>query len=364
MKIGEIINALQELAPPAYQENYDNASLLTGHPSWNCTGVLCTLDATEEVILEALGQGCNLVVAHHPIIFGGLKRINGDHYVEKSIITAIKNDIAIYAIHTNLDNIIDGVNGRMAELLQLKNCRALLPRPGTLRKLYTFVPQAQAEAVRDALFEAGAGQIGQYSHCSFSVGGQGSFKGGENTNPFAGTPGRLHLEAETRLELIFPAVNEGRVIAALLAAHPYEEVAYDIVKLENTHPGIGAGLLGRLENPMPETEFLALLKTVFGPAVIRHSPLGNRPVQTVALCGGAGSFLITNALRAKADVFVTADMKYHEFFEANGQMLIADIGHFESEQFTPDLLAGVLREKFPTFAVRKSGVKTNPVNYF
>ncbi|WP_127131106.1 Nif3-like dinuclear metal center hexameric protein [Pseudoflavitalea rhizosphaerae] len=364
MTIQQVISYLEGIAPPALQESYDNAGLLTGQAGWQCTGVLCTLDATEDVMLEAIDKRCNLVVAHHPIIFGGLKKINGKNYVEKTVITAIKNDIAIYAIHTNLDHVICGVNGRMADRLDLINRRILSPKEGTLKKLFTFVPHAHAEKVRDALFHAGAGEIGKYSECSFGVEGTGTFRAGEGANPFVGEQGKRHQERETKLEVIFPAWLQSAVVQALIKSHPYEEVAYDVVSLANAHPGQGAGLIGELAAPKTEPEFLGFLKERFDLHVIRHTPFTGKPVRKVALCGGAGSFLVFKALGAGADIYITGDMKYHEFFDANGRMIIADIGHFESEQFTTDLLVDILREKFTTFAVLKSGVPTNPVNYF
>lgn len=364
MKISDIVSFLESLANPALQEYYDNAGLLTGQADWHCTGIVCSLDATEDVVQEAVDKNCNMIVAHHPIIFGGLKKINGKNYVEKTIISAIKNDIAIYAIHTNLDNVIAGVTGKMADMLGLQNITILSPKENTLKKLYTFAPADQADRVRTALFAAGAGHIGNYSETSFNTEGTGTFKAGAGANPFVGDVGTLHREKETKIEVLFPAYSEKRIIAALLAAHPYEEVAYDIVNLSNTNQKEGSGILGELPVAMDETTFLMQLKQVFKLKVIRHSPLLNRSVQRVALCGGAGSFLISKALAAGADVFVTADMKYHEFFDANGRMVIADIGHYESEQFTIELLAELLEKKFPTFAVLKTKAETNPVRYF
>ena len=364
MKIADIIALLEAVAPPSLQESYDNAGLLTGNPGWACTGALCTLDATEEIVNEAIQRGCNLVVAHHPIIFGGLKKITGKNYVEKTIITAIKNDIAIYAIHTNLDNVIDGVNGMMADKLGLNNRKILSPKEGTLKKLYTFVPVEHVEPVRAALFEAGGGHIGNYNECSFGAEGTGTFKGGAGTNPFVGQPGERHYEKEIRVEVIFPAYLQNSLIRALRTAHPYEEVAYDVVNLANAHPGIGSGLVGELPEALPEAAFLQQLKKAFDLPLIRHTALLGKPVKKIALCGGAGSFLVSKALGVGADVYITGDMKYHEFFDADGRLIIADIGHFESEQFTIDLLAGVLQEKFPTFAVLKTALKTNPVHYF
>jgi dinuclear metal center YbgI/SA1388 family protein len=365
MQISTIIGHLESIAPPAYQESYDNAGLLTGGAGWECTGVLTTLDTTEEVVLEAVARGCNLIVSHHPIIFGGLKKINGKNYIEKAVIAAIKHDIALYAIHTNLDNMVtEGVNGRIAEKLGLVGGRPLLPKESTLQKLFCFVPTTHLEPVRQAIFAAGAGHIGGYSECSFAGAGTGTFKGGEGSQPFVGQPGVRHEEKEARLEVILPAVLSRSVVQALIAAHPYEEVAYDLVPLANVHPGIGSGLIGELPEEMGEIALLDRIKEVFGLAVVRHTRLTGRGVRTVAVCGGAGSFLIPKALAAGVNFYITSDVKYHEFFDANGQLVIADIGHFESEQFTIDLLFEVLREKFRNFAILKSDIKTNPVNYY
>jgi dinuclear metal center YbgI/SA1388 family protein len=363
MKISSIISFLESLAPSSLQEVYDNAGLITGDAGWECSGIICSLDATEEVVLEAIAKKCNLIIAHHPIIFGGLKKINGKNYVEKTVITAIKNDIAIYAIHTNLDNVLAGVNGRIAGELGLKSVSILEAKENTLKKLFTFVPTTKAAAVRTALFAAGGGHIGNYSECSFSTEGTGTFRAGADTNPYVGKPGEPHTENEIKIEIVFPAWVQGTLIAALKESHPYEEVAFDIVSVDNQHPGSGAGVVGELAEPMDETVFLNYLKKIFSLPVVRHTALINKPVKRVAVCGGAGSFLISKALAAGADAFVTADMKYHEFFDANGRMLIADIGHYESEQFTIHLLQEVLEQKFPTFAVLKTGVKTNPVHY-
>lgn len=364
MKIQEIISFLEQRAHPALQEKYDNCGLLTGDSAQPCTGVICTLDATEDVIMEAVEKKCNLVVAHHPIIFSGLKKINGRNYVERTVIAAIKNDIAIYAIHTSLDNVSDGVNGRIADRLGLEQRTVLYPRPDTLRKLYTFVPVAEAARVRDALFAAGAGHISNYSECSFNTTGTGTFRGNEKSNPFVGEPGKRHQEEEVRIEVILPAWAEKRILEALHRAHPYEEVAFDMIALTNQSPGIGSGLVGSLPRPLPENEFLEKLQSVFGIPVIRHTRLPGRPVQKVAVCGGAGSSLIINALSAGVEAYVTADIKYHEFFDADDRLLLCDVGHFESEQYTIDLLQELLQQNFPTFAVLKTGVKTNPVHYF
>lgn len=364
MKIAEVVQLLEKTAPPSYQESYDNAGLLTGNPGWDCTGIICSLDTTENVILEAKSKNCNLVVAHHPIIFGGLKKITGKNYVEQTIIAAIKNDIAIYAIHTNLDNVIKGVNDKIADKLGLINRKILAPKLNQLMKLFTFVPIEQAEKVRLAIFEAGAGNIGNYSECSFNAEGVGTFKAGAGADPFAGEIGYQHQEKEVKIETIFPAYLQQRIVAAMIKAHPYEEIAYDVVALANEHQQVGSGLIGELPEPVTEARFLAQIKSAFGLSVIRHTPLQGKKVKRVALCGGAGSFLTEKAIASGADFYITGDVKYHEFFDANDKLVIADIGHWESEQFTIDLLFDILKTKFPTFAVLKTEVKTNPVHYY
>ncbi len=364
MQIAEIIRFLEQAAPLSLQESYDNAGLITGSPAWDCTGIMVSLDATEEVILEAKSKGCNLLVAHHPIVFSGLKKINGKNYVEKAVISSIKHDIAIYAIHTNLDNIANGVSAKMAEKLGLVNTQILQPKPNLLKKLYTFVPVAQAEEVRSAIFKAGGGTIGLYDECSFNITGTGTFRASEGTNPFVGQIGKRHEEEEVKLEVIFPAWLEKKVVWAMIKAHPYEEVAYDIVALDNPFSSVGSGMIGELKEPMPATDFLQQVKNQFHLSIIRHTPLPGKPISKVAVCGGAGSFLTKTAMAAGVDIYITGDVKYHEFFDAENGMILADIGHWESEQFTIELLADWLSGKFLNFAVLKTGVKTNPVVYF
>jgi dinuclear metal center YbgI/SA1388 family protein len=364
MKIAEIIAFLEFRAHPSLQEHYDNSGLITGYAGWECSGIICSLDVTEEVVKEAVAKKCNLIVAHHPIIFNGLKKINGKNYVEQTVIAAIKNDIAIYAIHTNLDNVIDGVNGKIAEMLDLKNTTSLWPKENTLKKLFTFVPIDKAGEVREALFKAGGGYIGNYSECSFNSEGTGTFKAGPGTEPYVGKKGSQHQEKELKIEIIFPAYLEQQLIVALRSVHPYEEVAYDIVALSNTHASMGSGIMGELAEELEEKVFLQRLKDVFQLKMIRHTALLNKPVKKIAVCGGAGSFLIPKVLAAGADAYITSDIKYHEFFDANSRLLLADIGHYESEQFTINLLQEILEEKFPTFAVLKTTVKTNPVFYY
>jgi dinuclear metal center YbgI/SA1388 family protein len=363
IKIVDVISVLESWAPPVLQESYDNAGLLTGNKADPCTGVLCCLDVTEAVLDEALERGCNLIVAHHPLIFGGIKKLSGGTGLERTLIKAIKKDLALYAIHTNLDNVIEGVNGKIASLLQLQNVRVLLPKENTLCKLVTYVPLQHTEPVREALFAAGAGHIGRYAECSFSVEGQGTFKAGEGTTPFIGVQGVRHTEPEHRLEVIVPGHLQATILGALRKAHPYQEVAYELVPLANLHQGVGAGLVGELSQPVNEADFLVTLARTFGVGQLRHSALLQRPIRRVAVCGGAGSFLISKALAAGADLFLTADLKYHDFFAADGRLVLADIGHFESEQFTIELLADHLAEKFLNFAVLKTSISTNPVNY-
>lgn len=363
MIIGEIIQHLETFAPPSLQESYDNAGLIVGESAAECTGIITCLDSSEAVIEEAMSKNCNLIVAHHPIIFRSLKKLNGKNYVERTIIKAIKNDIAIYAIHTNLDNVKKGVNKKIAEKIGLKNLEILQPKENILKKLITFAPIDKAEDLRTALFAAGAGQLGKYSECSFNSEGTGTFKPEEGADPFVGEIGTRHEEKEMKIEVIFPAYLEQKIIRAMIQAHPYEEVAYDIISLENYFSEVGSGMIGNLEKPVDEKDFLQMIKTAFDLKVIRHTGLSGKKVQKVAICGGAGSFLIPLAVSNKADAYITSDIKYHEFFDAE-TMLLLDIGHYESEQFTIDLLYEILKDKFPNFALRKTEVNTNPVNYF
>lgn len=360
----DVTRYLEALAPLAYQESYDNAGLLVGDPAAEVTGVLTSLDCTEAVIDEAVARGCNLVVAHHPIVFRGLKKLNGKTYVERTVIRAIRADVAIYAIHTNLDHVRGGVNFKIAERLGLEAVSVLAPKRETLLKLVAFVPVEHTRRVLDALYAAGAGGVGAYQNCSFRVEGTGTFLPTEGTNPAIGQVGQVEEVTEHRIEVLLPAPLEGPVLAALRRAHPYEEVAFYLQKLENVNQDVGAGAIGTLPEAMDERAFLTFLKERMHLHVIRHTSLRGKPVRSVAVCGGAGSFLLADALRQGADAFVTADFKYHEFFDAENRLVVCDIGHYESEVFTKDLLHDVLAKKFTTFAVETSETPTNPVNYF
>jgi dinuclear metal center YbgI/SA1388 family protein len=360
----ELIQYLESAAPLSYQESYDNSGLQLGNPETLIRAALLTIDTTEEVIDEAIKNGCNLIISHHPVIFSGLKKITGRSYTERIVLKAIKNDIALYAAHTNFDSVMQGVNAKICENIGLKDYKILQPSNGQLKKLVTFVPRDHAEKVRNALFEAGAGQIGNYDSCSFNSEGLGSFRGGENTQPYAGTKGILHFEKEVRIETIFPGFIQGQIINALLSAHPYEEVAYDLYLLDNSFAQVGMGMIGTLDSPEVEEDFLKNLKKNFKIKVIRHTRLKGSLIKKVAVCGGSGSFLLQNAITAGADIFITGDFKYHQFFDADGKIVVADIGHYESEQFTKELFYELLIKKFHTFAVHLSEVNTNPVYYF
>ena len=364
MKIKEIVTALEDFAPLQYQEEYDNSGLLIGDPEAETNAALCTLDINEKVIDEAVEKGVNLIIAHHPLIFGGIRQITGNTASGKIIMRAIKEDIAIIAAHTNMDNIYNGVNKKICDKINLKNCRILDAKKNLLYKLVTFVSEKQAGKVREAIFTAGAGFIGDYDCCSFNIKGEGSFRGLEGTNPYVGKKGEIHFENETRIETILPGNILNKVLTAMIKAHPYEEVAYDIYPLANVNPKIGSGMIGDLENPVSAPEFLKLLKKVFKAQIIRYSHPSKNKISKVAVCGGSGSFLIKTAMRKGADAFITGDIKYHQFFDHSGQMMIADIGHYESEQFTKEIFYDLLTEKFPKFAVHLSKINTNPINYF
>ncbi|MCS6794960.1 MAG: Nif3-like dinuclear metal center hexameric protein [Raineya sp.] len=364
MLIKDVINVLENFAPPVYQESYDNAGLLCGDLDNNLTNVLLTLDITEQVLQEAIRENCNLIVAHHPIVFKPLKSLTGKNYVERVLIKAIQHNIALYAIHTNLDNVIGGVSFHIASILGLKDVKILAPTSQNLYKLTTFCPHEYTQQVLEALWQAGAGQIGNYQDCSFRSEGIGTYRPNEKANPFAGTRGYLEQAPETRLEVIFPVHCKNDIFKALRKAHPYEEIAYYLHLLENENQEVGAGAIGNLETEMSEQEFLSYLKEKMQLKVIRHTALRGKPIRKVALCGGSGFFLLKKAISQKADAFITADIKYHDFFDADGQILLADIGHYESEIFTKNLLAEILQKKNPEIPLKISQISTNPIDYF
>lgn len=365
MQVKELLSLFEQEIPLAYQESYDNCGLQVGDPQSEISGALLTLDVTDEVLTEAKSKGCNLIIAHHPLIFSGLKNLTGKNYVERIVIDAIRSGISILALHTNLDNMRWGVNARIADKLGLRDTQILQPMGGSMSKLVVYVPAAHADLVQEALFTAGAGHIGAYSECSFQTQGQGSFRPGLTANPFIGAPGGpREAVTELRIEVVAPTYLRHSVTAALRRAHPYEEPAFDWLALQQEDMEHGAGLIGVLPEPLSESDFLQLLKAQMRAQVVRHTAFLNRKIRTVALCGGAGSFLLKNSIRSGADVYVSADFKYHQFFDAEGQILIADIGHYETEQFTPEIFRDILKKKNVTFAVLLSTLDTNPIKYF
>jgi dinuclear metal center YbgI/SA1388 family protein len=364
MKLSEILSVFESYAPESYQEKYDNAGLLTGNPDDGITGILLCLDVIPEVIDEALSLGANLIISHHPLVFHPLKNLVETDPVAKTVVSAVRNNIALYSAHTNLDNIYNGVNKKICEKTGLVNLNILSPRKGDLRKLVVFVPLSHADILREAILSAGAGKIGSYDFCSFNTEGIGTFRAPEGSDPYVGEIGKIHCENETRIETVFPANLTGKIIQAMLKVHPYEEAAYDIYPLNNEYPLAGAGMTGVTIEPVDAVAFLKTLKIVFNCGIIRHSALTGKKIRKVAVCGGAGSFLINEAINAGADIFITGDVRYHEFFRSGEKMIIADIGHYESEQFTIELFYDILQKKFPTFAIHFSKIKGNPINYF
>ncbi|HZH69899.1 MAG TPA: Nif3-like dinuclear metal center hexameric protein [Flavobacteriaceae bacterium] len=370
MQIQEVIQFFDEIAPLDYAEDFDNVGLLVGNKNSQVTNILVTLDTLENVVDEAINKDCNLIVSFHPIIFSGLKKLNGNNYVERVVIKALQNNIAIFAIHTALDNAWNGVNAVIVKKLELTNTKILIPKKETIKKLTTFVPQAEAEALRSALFEAGAGSIGNYENCSFNINGTGTFKGNETSNPTKGEKGNIHSEPETQIGVTFPAHLERDILEALFKNHSYEEVAYEVITLENTNQKIGMGMIGELPEAQNEKEFLQFVKKTFQTGCVKHSALLNKTIKKAAVLGGSGSFAIEAAKQAKADVFISADFKYHDFFKAEGKILLADIGHYESEQFTKNELVEFLTKKISNFApslerpkVILSQENTNPIKY-
>jgi len=363
MKVKEVIDILEELAPLEYAEDFDNVGLLVGGFETDVFGILVTLDTLENVIDEAISKKCNLIVSFHPIIFGGLKKLTGTTYVERAVIKAVKNNIAIYSMHTALDNSQFGVNAKICEVLGLINTKILIPQKGTIKKLTTYIPESEADAIKNKLFEVGAGSIGNYSDCSFTNDGIGSYKANDRANPVKGKIGETHYEKEAQIHITYPRAKEKQVLKTLCENHPYEEVAYETYTLENTNQNIGMGMIGELEKPMTEIECLSYIKEKMKANCVRHSKLRDKPVKKIAVLGGSGAFAIAAARASEADVYVTSDVKYHQFYEAEDKMVIADIGHYETEQFTKNLLVDYLTKKIPNFAIRLSDSKTNPIKY-
>ncbi|TSJ42357.1 Nif3-like dinuclear metal center hexameric protein [Fluviicola chungangensis] len=363
MQVKELVSYLNQIAPFSYQEPYDNSGLLVGDPTAGIKGVLVALDCIETIIDEAILHGANVIVTHHPIIFKGLKRITGANYVERTVLKAIRHDINLIAIHTNLDNVHFGVNHIISEKLGLKHVRILSPKAAINHKLAVFVPHTHSDLVREAMAKAGAGMIGSYDSCSFSLEGEGRFRPGIDANPFLGKAGELEVVREVKVEVIVSQHALNAVLDAMKAAHPYEEIAYDLIGLSNTNEYIGSGMIGTLEKEMEVMDFLNTVKRTFHCGAVRYTNPTKSLVKTIAVCGGSGSFLLKDAIRAKADVFITGDFKYHEFFDAEDHLMIADIGHFESEQYTSEWLVAQMKKKFTNFAVRLTSVNTNPINY-
>jgi len=363
MKVKDIIEVLEEMAPLAYAEDFDNVGLLTGNLQDNVSGVLVCHDALDAVIDEAIANGCNVIVCFHPILFSGLKKITGKNYVERAVIKAIKNDIAIYAVHTALDNHSQGVNKIFCDALDLINTKVLMPKPNFIRKLVTYTTPDNHLELRNALFNAGAGAIGNYDNCSYNSEGTGTYRGNEFSDPQIGERGEFVEAAEIKIEVTFEKHLEAKILKALFTNHIYEEVAYEIYSLENTHQNIGLGMTGELAEPMPEVEFLQFVKQKMDAKGIRHSAFTGKMINKVAVLGGSGSFAINNAIATGADVFLTADLKYHQFYEAEDKLLLADIGHFESERYTMNFMADYISERVKNVNVILSQVNTNPVNY-
>lgn len=364
MKVKDVAEILEELAPLEYAEEFDNVGLLVGDQDMDVSNILVTLDSLENVIDEAISKSCNLIISFHPILFKGIKSLTGSNYVERAVIKAIQNNISIYCLHTALDNAIDGVNAKICEVLELKQTRILIPQKGTIKKLTTYIPETHAKSLLNSLFKAGAGSIGNYSECSFTVDGTGSYKAGMKANPVKGNKGELHLEEETQINVTFPRNKEKSVLAALFDNHLYEEVAYEISTLDNVDSQIGMGMIGELQVPMAEKDFLSFIKNKMNVACIRHSSFLGKKIQKVAVLGGSGAFAISAAKKSGADIFITSDVKYHQFFEAENKILIADIGHYETEQFTKNLLVDYLTKKMPNFAISLSESITNPIKYY
>lgn len=363
MKLKEITAYLDSAVPLSFQEEYDNSGLQVGDPDKEISSALISLDVTERVIDEAIMSDCDLILSHHPVIFSGIKSITGRNFTEKILIRAIRNNIAVYSAHTNLDIFNGGVSWKMAEKMNLQNIKVLSPLKNKLYKLIVYIPENHLNSVREAIFDAGAGVIGNYDRCGFVSQGTGSFRGNESANPFIGNKGELHFEKEVRFETVFISHFREKVINALLAKHPYEEVAYDIYSLENSNVDFGLGCTGELTEARSESEFLKIVSDIFDARGLRYSKLGGKTIKKIALCGGSGASLLRDAIAEGADAFITGDIKYHNYFDAEGRILLVDAGHYESEKFSTEIIYDLIIKKFPKFAIRFSKTDTNPINY-
>lgn len=363
MTVQDVIHHLEDLAPLAYAEGFDNVGLLVGNKNNHITGVLVTLDTLEAVVDEAIKNKCNLIVSFHPIIFSGLKKLTGRTYVERAVMKALKHDISIFAIHTALDNALNGVNDMICKQLGLVNRKILIPQSETIKKLTTYVPSVEAEKLRSALFQTGAGCLGNYENCSFNIEGKGTYKGNEKSNPVKGEKGKVQREDEVQIHITFQKHLESQVLESLFKTHSYEEIAYEITTLENENQNIGMGMIGNLTKEQEVESFLKDVKLKMNTPFIRHSKIVKNTIKKVAVLGGSGSFAISAAKSAGADVFITSDLKYHDFFQAENAIVLADIGHYESEQYTKNLIASYLRKKITNFAIILSTTETNPVKY-
>ena len=364
MLVQEVIDVLELWAPVSSQETYDNSGLIIGSHQKKINSVLICLDCTEAVVEEAINKNINFIIAHHPIIFKGLKKINGTNYVQRVVEKCIKNDIALYAIHTNLDNSFYGVNSEIASRLSLIKPSILRPKSNVLSKLLVYVPKENLKALDDAMFKAGAGNVGAYDQCHFRNDGVGTFRPNKNAVPFIGETNMRSEVNEFKVEYLVSNHLLNNVLKAMKSAHPYEEVAYDIISIDNSNNYEGSGMIGSLNDSIDEIEFIDLVKEKFNCSMIRHTKLLNKKIKNVAVCGGSGIFLLKDAIKKNADVFITSDVKYHDFFDVENQILLLDIGHYESEQFTKDLIYDMLTKKFTKFAIRLSKINTNPINYF
>jgi dinuclear metal center YbgI/SA1388 family protein len=364
MLVKNIIEQIENQAPIALQESYDNSGLQIGKLDSDVNKALICIDITPAVMQEAIVNGCDMIISHHPLIFEGLKKISGRNAIEQMVELAIKHNILIYSAHTHLDNIKSGVNGMLAEKLGLTHLKILRSKQNILRKLITFCPEAEAEKVRKAIFDAGAGHIGNYDCCSYNIQGQGTFRANEKANPFVGKIGEMHTEKEVRIETIYPFYHEKEIINALKNSHPYEEVAYDIYPLHNDFQQVGSGMLGELKEKTDASSFLKTIMDTLQIPILKYSGNIHKEIKKVAVCGGSGAFLIKDALNCQADIFITSDIKYHQFGDYSEKLILVDAGHFETEQFTKHLICDILNKKFPTFATRISEQDNNLVKYY
>lgn len=365
-KIKEVLQAMDAICSESIQESWDNSGLQWGDDSETVKGVIVSLDVTMDVINEAIDCGCNLIIAHHPLIFGPLKQVrkNGTE-VERLAYHCIQNSIAVYAAHTNWDKVAQGVSWVMAKRIGLLNEEILQPEKDGLCNLKVMGTPRDIAEIRKAWFNAGIGNVGEYSNCSFTTDGWGTFEPSESANPSVGEKNKTEFLRENAIEILCTKKDVSKALAIATETSSYETIAHSIIPLKNTNDTLGFGCIGELKEALSLSDFLALCKEKYACKVVRYNPSEKiKNIKTVAVCGGSAIDFLPTAIARKADAYITADVKYHQFMLADDALTLVDVGHYESEIWAMEYLTHLISEKFHNFAIRLTTINTNSVRYF